>query len=155
MRRAETFTPPSAAQYAAGVTYTASCHASGGPLGIQYDPNASPQDVERAFNQTVQGQGLPYVTDLTCGNPAGAAPIANTRSGNTRNDACESSTKEGKAADGKTAPTCTPRPAQISPSCQAPTSVASLFRLTQPRALPAWSSKMKRATPTALKRILR
>jgi hypothetical protein len=89
MLRAEAFSPPSAQQSAAGVTSTDSCHGFNGPLGVQYDSNASPKDVERATNQTLLEEGLPYATDLTCGDPAGAAPIANTRSGNTRNDACE------------------------------------------------------------------
>lgn len=89
MLRAETFSPPSDQQSSAGVTYNPSCHASTGPLGIQYDTAAFPSNVEKAFNQTVQSQGLPYVTDLTCGDPAAAAPIANTRTGNTRNDACD------------------------------------------------------------------
>lgn len=52
----------------------------------------SPQRLERDFNSTVLGYGLPYAYDLTCGNPAGASPIANTRSGNIRIDACESGT---------------------------------------------------------------
>jgi hypothetical protein len=41
--------------------------------------------VEKDFNTTVtKTLGLPYAFDLTCGNPSGAAPIANTRSGNKR-----------------------------------------------------------------------
>ena len=48
-----------------------------------------PSNLERDFNSTVLKR-MPYVTDLTCGNPGGAAPIANTRSGGTRVDACES-----------------------------------------------------------------
>jgi hypothetical protein len=48
-----------------------------------------PNTLEGAFNDTVKNLGLPYATDLTCGNPAGAAPIANTRAGNTRIDACK------------------------------------------------------------------
>jgi len=51
--------------------------------------NSAPGSFERDFNSTVQNLGVPYATDLTCGNPAGAAPIANTRSGNTRINACE------------------------------------------------------------------
>jgi hypothetical protein len=50
----------------------------------------SPQQLERDFNTTGKNIGLPYATDLTCGNPAGLGPIANTRSGNLRIDACES-----------------------------------------------------------------
>ena len=105
MRRAENFQAPSSSQAAAGVTYNPSCHASNGPIGIQYDPNSyvysrglriklissTPQQVERDFNTTGKNYGLPYATDLTCGNPAGLGPIANTRSGNVRIDACESS----------------------------------------------------------------
>jgi len=48
----------------------------------------TPTQVEHDFNNTVLGLGLPYATDLTCGEPAGAAPIANTRNGNLRVDAC-------------------------------------------------------------------
>jgi len=48
-----------------------------------------PSNLERDFNSTVLKR-MPYVTDLSCGNPGGAAPIANTRSGGTRIDACES-----------------------------------------------------------------
>jgi hypothetical protein len=50
----------------------------------------SPQQLERDFNTTGKNIGLPYATDLTCGNPAGLGPIANTRSGNLRIDACKS-----------------------------------------------------------------
>ena len=39
MRRAENFQPPPAAQAAAGVTYNAACHASNGPINVQYDVN--------------------------------------------------------------------------------------------------------------------
>lgn len=56
--------------------------------------DSSPNTLEGAFNDTVRALGLPYATDLTCGNPAGAAPIANTRSGNTRIDACKYITAE-------------------------------------------------------------
>jgi hypothetical protein len=49
----------------------------------------SPQQLERDFNTTGKNIGLPYATDLTCGNPAGLGPIANTRSGNLRIDACK------------------------------------------------------------------
>lgn len=87
MLKAENFKAPSASQAAAGVTYNGGCHGQGGPLGVQYDPSAMPSTLEDNFNSTVQGLGLPYVTDLTCGNPGGAAPIGNTRTGNTRNDA--------------------------------------------------------------------
>ena len=104
MKRAENFRAPSSSQAAAGVTYNPSCHAANGPIGIQYDPNSyvpsphpttsliyrSPQQLERDFNTTGKNYGLPYATDLTCGNPAGLAPIANTRSGNLRIDACKS-----------------------------------------------------------------
>lgn len=48
-----------------------------------------PKHLEQDFNETVKDLGLPYATDLTCGDPAGAAPIANTRQGQTRIDACE------------------------------------------------------------------
>lgn len=51
---------------------------------------STPQQLERDFNTTGKNYGLPYATDLTCGNPAGLGPIANTRSGNVRIDACES-----------------------------------------------------------------
>ena len=44
----------------------------------------SPAALEDAFNQTLFNLGLPYVTDLTCGNPGGAAQIANTKKDNTR-----------------------------------------------------------------------
>jgi choline dehydrogenase-like flavoprotein len=54
---------------------------------VEYDPSATPANLERNFNQTVLNLGLPYAFDLTCGDPSGAAPISNTRSGNTRNDA--------------------------------------------------------------------
>ncbi|ORY25063.1 GMC oxidoreductase-domain-containing protein [Naematelia encephala] len=87
MRRAETFHAPSSSQYAAGVTYTSSCHGTSGPISVQFDPNAAPTDLEHTFNSTVLDLGLPYATDLTCGNPAGAAPIANTRNGQQRIDA--------------------------------------------------------------------
>lgn len=104
MKRAENFQAPSSSQAAAGVTYNPSCHAANGPIGIQYDPNSyvplppsriwlmyrSPQQLERDFNATGKNIGLPYATDLTCGNPAGLGPIANTRSGNLRIDACTS-----------------------------------------------------------------
>jgi hypothetical protein len=50
----------------------------------------TPNRLERDTNTTGKNLGLPYATDLTCGNPAGLAPIANTRSGNLRTDACES-----------------------------------------------------------------
>jgi len=102
MKRAENFQAPSSSQAAAGVTYNPSCHASNGPIGVQYDPNSyvplplisltyrSPQQLERDFNTTGKNIGLPYATDLTCGNPAGLGPIANTRSGNLRIDACKS-----------------------------------------------------------------
>jgi hypothetical protein len=40
MKRAESFSAPSSGQYGLGVTYNPSCHASGGPIGVQYDPNA-------------------------------------------------------------------------------------------------------------------
>ena len=63
-------------------------------LPLQSSPpltTSMPSDLERQFNTTVLGLGLPYAYDLTCGNPAGASPIANTRSSNTRIDACESS----------------------------------------------------------------
>jgi len=39
MRRAENFQAPPAAQAAAGVTYNGACHASNGPVNVQYDPN--------------------------------------------------------------------------------------------------------------------
>ncbi|ORX37098.1 hypothetical protein BD324DRAFT_624787 [Kockovaella imperatae] len=87
MLKAESFTPPSTNQFANGVTFRSSCHSTGGPLSIQYDPNASPGSFEKAFNTSVQSIGLPYAYDLTCGNPAGRAPIANTRNGGTRSDA--------------------------------------------------------------------
>ena len=105
MKRAENFQAPSSSQAAAGVTYNPSCHAANGPIGIQYDPNSyvfltfssiapltirSPQQLERDFNTTGKNIGLPYATDLTCGNPAGLGPIANTRSGDLRIDACKS-----------------------------------------------------------------
>ena len=90
MLKAETFTPPSTNQFANGITYRPSCHASGGPLSIQYDPNPVPGNFEKAFNATVRNLNLPYAYDLTCGNPAGDAPIANTRSGGTRADAYRS-----------------------------------------------------------------
>jgi hypothetical protein len=104
MKRAENFQAPSSSQAAAGVTYNPSCHAANGPIGVQYDPNSyvslppswiwlmyrSPQQLERDFNTTGKNIGLPYATDLTCGNPAGLGPIANTRSGNLRIDACKS-----------------------------------------------------------------
>lgn len=89
MLRAETFSPPSSQQSAAGITSNSACHAYNGPVGIQYDTAALPSTVDQATNQTFLGLGLPYANDLTCGDPAGAAPIANTRTGNTRNDACE------------------------------------------------------------------
>lgn len=50
---------------------------------------SSPNAIERNFNTTIKNLGTPYAGDLTCGNPAGLAPIANTRSGNTRIDACQ------------------------------------------------------------------
>jgi hypothetical protein len=95
MKRAENFQAPSSAQAGAGVTYNPSCHASNGPIGIQYDPNSYvtstlQSDLKRDFNTTGKNYGLPYATDLTCGNPAGLGPIANTRSGNVRIDTCKS-----------------------------------------------------------------
>ncbi len=91
MLRAEDYTPPSASAAAAGLTYTPSCHASGGPIGIEFDPSVTPAQIEQEINQTtVNNLGFPYATDLTCGQPAVVAPIANTRVGNTRADACES-----------------------------------------------------------------
>ncbi|RSH94240.1 hypothetical protein EHS25_004043 [Saitozyma podzolica] len=87
MLRAENFEAPSSAQAAAGITYRPSCHASNGPINIQFDPSVLPANLERNFNQTVLNLGLPYAYDLTCGDPSGAAPIANTRNGNTRIDA--------------------------------------------------------------------
>ncbi|KAJ9127369.1 hypothetical protein QFC24_000776 [Naganishia onofrii] len=87
MKKAEGFAAPSSAQASAGLTYNAGCHGTGGPIAVRYDPNASPQALERAFNQTVLGRGEPYAYDLTCGNPAGAAPVANTRDATYRVDA--------------------------------------------------------------------
>lgn len=87
MLKAENWSPPSTAAAQAGLTYVPACHAANGPVGIQFDPSAFPNDVERNLNQTLNSLGLPYVTDLTCGNPASVAPIANTRVGNTRADA--------------------------------------------------------------------
>ena len=87
MLKAEDFHAPSSSQFSGGVTYRPSCHSSGGPLSIQFDPNAQPGSFEKAFNTSVQNKGLPYAYDLTCGNPAGEAPIANTRNGQTRADA--------------------------------------------------------------------
>jgi hypothetical protein len=39
MLRAENFEAPSSAQAAAGITYRPSCHASNGPINIQFDPS--------------------------------------------------------------------------------------------------------------------
>jgi hypothetical protein len=61
------------------------CHSGATDITDRY---SSPNKLERDFNTTVKALGLPYATDLTCGNPAGLAPVANTRSGNTRTDAC-------------------------------------------------------------------
>lgn len=90
MKRAEGFSAPTSSQAAAGITYNPSCHGTSGPIAVRYDPNASPQALERAFNQTVLGRGEPYAYDLTCGNPAGAGPVTNTRDATYRVDACES-----------------------------------------------------------------
>jgi len=79
MKKAENFQPPSG-----GYNYDPSCHASGGPINIQYDPSASPGALEGVFNQTLNNLGLDYALDLTCGDPAGSAQIANSRSGSTR-----------------------------------------------------------------------
>lgn len=87
MLKVENFHAPSSSQSSAGITSRPSCHANGGPLQIQFDPNANPQQFEHNFNTSVQNKGLPYAFDLTCGNPAGEAPIANTRDGSTRSDA--------------------------------------------------------------------
>jgi hypothetical protein len=103
MLRAENFQKPTSSQYAAGITYDPSCHSSGGPVNIQFDPSAcvvysypcphpltpsTPAQFEHDMNSTlVQTLGQPYAFDLTCGNPAGAAPIANTRKDNRRYDA--------------------------------------------------------------------
>jgi len=40
MLRAENFDAPSSSQAAAGVTYNPSCHASNGPITVQFDPSA-------------------------------------------------------------------------------------------------------------------
>lgn len=88
MLKAENWVPPSDSRRQAGLTYDAACHAANGPINIEFDPSVTPADLERNFNSTVVGTlGLPYATDLTCGDPASVAPIANTRNGDTRVDA--------------------------------------------------------------------
>lgn len=87
MQKAETFTPPTSNQVSNGMSFTSSCHGTNGPIGVQYDPNSTPANLEKQFNTTVQNLGGRYATDLTCGNPAVLAPPYNTRSGNTRIDA--------------------------------------------------------------------
>ncbi|KAJ9106753.1 hypothetical protein QFC19_003065 [Naganishia cerealis] len=87
MKKAEGFGAPTSSQAAAGITYNTACHGTSGPISVRYDPNGSPQALERAFNQTVLGLGEPYAYDLTCGNPAGAGPVANTRDATYRIDA--------------------------------------------------------------------
>ncbi|TXT15792.1 hypothetical protein VHUM_00295 [Vanrija humicola] len=98
MLRAENFRAPSAAQAGAGVTYSSSCHRTGGPIGVQFDTDF-PGDLERNFNATALGKGVPYATDLTCGNPAGLAPIAHTKVDNLRSNAC--GLLAGGTADGR------------------------------------------------------
>lgn len=87
MLRAEGYSAPPSALAAAGVTYSPGCHGSGGPIGVQLNPEY-PGDLERNLNQTALNKGLPYATDNTCGNPAGLAPMAHTKLDNTRIDAC-------------------------------------------------------------------
>ncbi|KAJ9110960.1 hypothetical protein QFC20_002726 [Naganishia adeliensis] len=96
MKRAEGFSAPTSGQAQAGITYNSGCHGSGGPIAVRYDPNSSPQALERAFNQTVLARGEPYAYDLTCGNPAGAGPVANTRDVTYRIDAFLSGANVGK-----------------------------------------------------------
>jgi hypothetical protein len=89
-----------------GLTWRPSCHGTGGPISVQFDNGVyvtllpllsliesrtnigycrSPAQLEKDFNKTVISTlGLPYAFDLTCGNPSGAAPIANTRNGGKR-----------------------------------------------------------------------
>ncbi|KAK4689089.1 hypothetical protein P7C73_g1011, partial [Tremellales sp. Uapishka_1] len=87
MLMAEDFEAPSSAQLADGVTYDANCRGTGGPIGTQYSTTGIPAHLEDDFNTTVQSLGLPYETDLTCGDPAGAGPISDTTQGGFRIDA--------------------------------------------------------------------
>lgn len=87
MLKAEQYTPPSDAQLAAGVTYTDSCHGKNGVVGVQNQWDGVPNELERLFNRTAQDSGMPYVSDLTCGNPAGLGPIAHSSVDGIRSDA--------------------------------------------------------------------
>lgn len=85
MLRAENFQTPSAAQLAAGITFDNAARGRGGPIATQY--GGVPAALEQSLNTTAKNYGLPYITDLTGGNPSGAGPISHTQSGNLRMDA--------------------------------------------------------------------
>lgn len=84
MQKVEGYHAPSSDQIAAGVTYDASCHGSDGPVQVQF--GTTPADLEHHLNQTAAGFGMPYATDLTCGNPAGLGPMAHNNVDNRRYD---------------------------------------------------------------------
>lgn len=100
MLRAENFHAPPQSQ---GVTYDAACRGTGGPINTGINgyvavgnrrrggaDGSSPNDFERDFTSAAQAMGMPFVNDLTCGNPAGLGPMGHNNVDNVRSDACES-----------------------------------------------------------------
>jgi choline dehydrogenase-like flavoprotein len=82
MLRVENFHTPDASQ---GVTYDPSCRGTGG--GIDTRIIGTPAQFEADFTAAVQGLGLPFVDDLTCGAPAGMGPMSHNSFNNIRSDA--------------------------------------------------------------------
>lgn len=74
----ETFTPPSSQQVDAGFTYSQPCHGYNGLVAVVYE-SIVPTDLEHNLNATTRNFGMPYPSDLSCGNPAGISPMAHTK----------------------------------------------------------------------------
>ncbi|BEI91608.1 uncharacterized protein CcaverHIS019_0404280 [Cutaneotrichosporon cavernicola] len=82
MLRVENFHTPDPSQ---GVTYTPACRSTGGAIDTSID--GTPAQFEADFTAAVQGLGLPFVQDLTCGDPAGLGPMSHNSFNNIRSDA--------------------------------------------------------------------